>query len=82
MLGGSLVKNPPVNAGNAGSIPGWGRSTGEGNDNPLQYPCLGNPIDRETWWGYRRVGHNLVTKQQKQLIKKQLLLLCTPHFID
>ena len=35
--GGSVVKNPPVNAGNAGSIPGSGRSPGEGNGNPFQY---------------------------------------------
>ena len=49
--GGSAVKNPPENAGNAGdthSIPGSGRSPGEGNGNPLQYPCLGNPRERFT----------------------------------
>jgi len=39
-------KNPPANAGDVGSIPGLGRSPGEGNDNPFQYSCLGNPIDR------------------------------------
>ena len=44
--GGSVVKSPPVNAGNAASIPGLGRSSGEGNGNPLQYCCLGNPMDR------------------------------------
>ena len=44
--GGSVIKNPPANAENAGSVPGSGRSPGEGNDNPLQYPCLGNPMDR------------------------------------
>ena len=44
--GGSLVKNLPANAGNAGLIPGSGRSPGEGNGNPLQYSCLGNPVDR------------------------------------
>ena len=37
--GGSVVKNPPVNVGDAGSIHGWGRSPGEGNGNPLQYSC-------------------------------------------
>jgi len=37
-------------AGNAGSIPGSGIYPGEGNDYPLQYSCLGNPIDREAWW--------------------------------
>ena len=44
--GGSVVKNPPVNAGDAGLIPGSGRSPGEGNGNPLQYSCLENPMDR------------------------------------
>ena len=44
-----MVKNPPANAGDAGLIPGWGRSPGEGNDNPLQYSCLGNPMDRGGW---------------------------------
>ena len=45
-----MVKNPPANerdAGDAGSIPGSGRSPGKGNDNPLQYSCLENPTDRE-----------------------------------
>ena len=47
---GSMVKNPPVNAGDAGSIPGSGRSPGEGKGNLLQYSCLENSIDREAWW--------------------------------
>ena len=47
--GGSTVKNPPANAGDMGSIPGSGRSPGGGNDNPLQYSCLGNPMDRGAW---------------------------------
>ena len=36
--------------GDPGSIPGLGRSSGEGNGNPLQYSCLGNPVDRGAWW--------------------------------
>ena len=44
--GGSMVKNWPANAGDVGLIPGLGRSLGEGNGNPLQYSCLGNPMDR------------------------------------
>jgi len=48
--GGSVVKNPPAKVGHAGLIPGSGRSSGEGNGKPLQYSCLGNPMDRETWW--------------------------------
>ena len=49
-LGGSVVKNLPANAGDSGSIPGLGRSPGKGNGNPLQYSCLGNPMDRRAWW--------------------------------
>ena len=51
--GGSVVKNPPANAGDArdvGSIPGSGRFSGEGNSNLLQYSCLRNPMDRGAWW--------------------------------
>ena len=45
-----VVKNPPVNAGDAGSIPGLGRSPGGGRGNPFQYSCLENPMDKEAWW--------------------------------
>ena len=44
--GDSVVKNLPANAEDTGSIPGLGRSSGEGNGNLLQYSCLGNPMDR------------------------------------
>ena len=44
-----MVKNPPASA-DVGSIPGTGRSLGEGNGNPFQNSCLGNSIDRGTWW--------------------------------
>ena len=47
--GGSVVKNPPANVGDVGSVPGSGRSPGEGNGNPLQYSCLENPMDRGAW---------------------------------
>ena len=66
---GSVVKNPLANAGDPDSIPRSGRSLGKGNGNPLQYCCLGNPIDGGTWWavvcGSQRVEHNLATKQQQ-----------------
>ena len=60
----SVVKNPPTNAGDAGSITGSGRSHGKGNGNPLQYSCLGSLMDREAWsqkspWGQKSVGHDL-----------------------
>ena len=48
--GGSEVKSSACNVGDLGSIPGSGRSPGEGNGNPLQYSCLENPMDREAWW--------------------------------
>ena len=44
-----MVKASAYNAGDPGSIPGLGRSTGEGNGNPLQYSCLENPMDRGAW---------------------------------
>ena len=43
-------KESDCNAGEPGSIPGSGRSLGRGNGNPLQYSCLGNPMDRGVWW--------------------------------
>ena len=67
--GGSVVKNPPANAGDSNSILGSGRSPGDGKGNPLQYSCLGNPMDRgRSLVGYSprgcRVRHDLVTQQQ------------------
>ena len=54
--GGSDGKVSAYNAGDLGSIPGSGRSPGEGNGNPLQYSCLENPVDRGTWLGYSPWG--------------------------
>ena len=68
---GSVVKNPPVNAGDAGSIPGWGKFPGEGIGYPLQYSCLGSPLDRGASWatvhGLTRVRHDLETKWRQQM---------------
>ena len=47
---GSVVKNRPANAGDAGSIPESRRFPGGGNDNSFQYSCLGNPMDRRASW--------------------------------
>ena len=58
--GSSVTKNLPANAGDVGSIPGSGKSPGERNSNPLQYSCLGNPMDRRA---YKVIGHG-VTKSQ------------------
>ena len=64
-----VVKNLPASAGDirdVGSIPGLGRSPGEGNGNPLQYSCQDNRVDRGAWWvkvhGIVKVGHDLATK--------------------
>ena len=53
-----MVKNPPANVGDMASIPGSGRSPGEGNGNPLQCSCLRNPMDTGAWW-----ATDLATKQ-------------------
>ena len=65
--GGSVVKNPSVNAEDAGSIPGLGRFLGEGNGVPRQYSCLGNPMDRRSLVDYSSwIKHDLVTQQQRK----------------
>ena len=58
--GGSSLKNPPGNTGDADSIPGSGRSPGGGHGNPLLYSCLENPMDRGAW---RAIGHGLAKTQ-------------------
>ena len=52
-----MIKNPSAYAGDAGSIPGLVRSSGKENGNPLQFYCLGNPINRGAWRGYSPWGH-------------------------
>ena len=54
-----MVKNPPASAGDLGLIPGSGRSPGEGNGNPLQYSCLGNPRTEEPGRLQSRVAKEL-----------------------
>ena len=63
--GGSVVRNLPAKAEDAGSIPGLGKSSEERNSNPLQYSCLENSIDRGAWWA---TDHG-VAKSQTQLSK-------------
>ena len=60
-------KEPAYQAGNSGSIPGSGRSPGEGNGNPLQYSCLGNTMNRGTW---QATVHEVATKQQHEVMDK------------
>ena len=54
--GGSDDKESAYNAGDLDLIPGLGRSLGGGHDNPLQYSCLENPMNRESWWA---AGHGV-----------------------
>ena len=62
----SVGKESACNVGDLGSIPRSGRSSGEGNGNPLQYSCLENPMDRGAWrvtvYGLARVGHDLASR--------------------
>ena len=83
-LGGSDSKESICNAGDLDSIPGSGRSTGEGNANPLQASCLENPMDRGAWcrlqsMGSQRVRHNWITNTQHAYIPSLLSLSLTPH---
>ena len=66
-----MVKNPPANAGDMGSIPVWGRSLGEGNSNPLQYSYLENPMDRGAWRGYSPWG-----------LKESVMTSCNIHIVQ
>ena len=85
-----MVRNPPANAGDtgdAGSVPRSGGSSGEENGNPLQYSCLGSPVDRGAWQatvhGVISTGHNLVTKPQShEKLYKMLSVEVNPkHFL-
>ena len=69
--GGSVVKDPSAKAGDAGLIPGLGRSLEERNGNPLQYSCLGNPMDRGAW----RAAIHGVTKSWTQWLNNNYILI-------
>ena len=60
--GGSVVRNPPANVGDMGSIPGLGRSPGGGNDKPSQYSCLENPMEKGAW---QDTVHGVAKKSDK-----------------
>ena len=66
-----MVKNPPADAGDLGLILESGRSPGGANDNPLQYSCLENLMDRGAWWatvhGVARVGHSFMNEHSTAL---------------
>ena len=72
------TQEAPHSAEDMGSVPGSGRSPGEGNGSPLQYSCLGNPMDRGAWQttvhGVEKVRYNLVTKTPPPLISSKICL--------
>ena len=82
-----MVKNLPVNAGDTGdmgSIPGSGRSFEEGNGNPLQYSCLGHPMDRGTWWAtvHGVAKESDITLQQSNNNRREARLAIKAHFFQ
>ena len=74
-----MVKNLSANAGDVGSIPGLGSSPGEGNGTPLQYSCLGNPMDRGTWCA-RVHGFTKESDMTLQLNKNKLYKIFQKEF--
>ena len=73
---GSIMKNLLANAGNTGSIPGSGRSPGEGNGNSLQWSCWDDPMDRGAWWAtVYRMAKELDTTKQLNHSKEHILHL-------
>ena len=89
--GGSGGKASACNAGDLGSIPGWGRSPAEGNGNPLQYSCLENCMDRGAWWvtvhGVTKNRTRLSDKtctciEESRVLKPLLMLPLCPNFIS
>ena len=77
--GGLAVKNPSANAGDPGSISGLGRSSGEGNGNPLQHSCLEKPRDRGAWWAPGRVAQSRTRQKllsSSRILEPQEQLLC------
>ena len=83
--GGSVVKNSPANAGDAGLIPDLGRSPGEANGNPLQYSCWEISWTEEPSMqqsvGSQRAGHDLATQQQQQQEIFTIALVCCPTHV-
>ena len=92
---GTAVKNPPANAENVGSIPRLGICPGGGNDNPIQYPCLKNPMDRGAWqatvhgvtksqtwlsdWALQGITERLICQKSEQLFTYTCYSHCFPH---
>ena len=84
--GGSVIKNPPANAGDVGSIPGLGRCPGEGNGTPLQYSCLGNPMNRGAWratvHGVSKESDTTGTKQHQTTVMVYWERRCSQSLVE
>ena len=76
-----MVKNPPANAGDADSISGSGRSPGGGHRSPLQYSCLGNPMDRGAWWVRGPWGHKELDMTEA-INKYMYVCVCVPMYFS
>ena len=82
-----VVKDPLANVGDerdVGSIPGSGRSHGVGNGNPLQYSCLGNPMDRGAWWALVHGVTNSwtqVSTHKTRVGKREYKFMCPAHCV-
>ena len=83
---GSVVKTPSAYMGDMSSIPGSGRSTGEENDNPLQYCCLESPMDRGAWWatvyGVAKSWPWLSDLKKRKKERKKIFLMCSLYVSD
>ena len=80
----SVSKESASSAGYLGSIPGSGKSPGEGNGNPLQYSCLENPTDRRIWQAtvhaVARVRHDLATREREDSVECAAVTRDIGHF--
>ena len=80
-LGDSDGKEYTCNTGDLGLILGLGRSPGEGNSNPLQYPCLENPMDRRAWWTVVHVVARSDRTEQLKSLYTQTVSCLPKHFL-
>ena len=76
-----MVKNPSAKAGDPGSVPGLGRSPGEGSGYPLQYSCLENSMDRGAWQGYSPWGLKELNTTEQLTASLSLMPMTSSHLV-